>query len=159
MRRGKVEVSMFKLSVVLASRVPVTLEDFISFAYSNKKSSSPVTQQQQQQQQQISQRHTPPLPDPGSSNLPRLASGGAHPGDCAQAASPAEAWPSLQPGAVQGAGTAVGSKPELLTNGSRSSSNNSLNNRTNTPPAANGGCSKTVGNGRHRSTSENNVHK
>ncbi|XP_070200178.1 CCR4-NOT transcription complex subunit 4-like isoform X2 [Littorina saxatilis] len=116
---------------------------------SNKKSSSPVAQQQQ-----ISEQPSPPLPDSGhtgSNKPPRLQASNQHSGDHLKAASTSEAWPSLQPGAGQGAG----SKPELLTNGSRSSSTNSLN-RTNTPPAANGACSKTVGNGRHRSTSENN---
>lgn len=131
------------------SKVAVTLYDYISLICSNKKSSSPVAQQQQ-----ISEQPSPPLPDSGhtgSNKPPRLQASNQHSGDHLKAASTSEAWPSLQPGAGQGAG----SKPELLTNGSRSSSTNSLN-RTNTPPAANGACSKTVGNGRHRSTSENN---
>ena len=148
---------------MFASRVPITLADYFFSVPSSKKSSSPVAQQQQQQQQQQTpQQHTPPLPDPGlasANKTPRLTATGPHTGDSAQAASTPDAWPSLQPGAGQGASTAVGSKPETLTNGSHSSSNNSLNTRTNTPPAANGGCSKTVGNGRHRSASENNPQK
>lgn len=121
---------------------------------SRKKSGSPSAQQQQ-----INQQHSPPIVDPGvpSSNKPqRLAAPPGHQslphgGD---PSSSCEAWPSLQPGADGGA---VGSKLERLTNGSRSSSTNSLN-RTNTPPAGSGSTasSKAVGNGRHRSTSENN---
>ena len=67
-----------------------------------------------------------------------------------------DAWPSLQPGQ---AGSYVPPKSDsiALTNGSRSSSSNSLN-RTNTPPNpsnTNSSCNKTVGNGRVRSASEN----
>ncbi|XP_076472160.1 CCR4-NOT transcription complex subunit 4-like isoform X2 [Babylonia areolata] len=117
---------------------------------SNKKSSLSATQQQQPMPQ-----HSPPLTDTGPTNSnkpPRLMALGSHSEPFQSGAS--EAWPSLQPDSGQNGSSAVGPKSELLTNGSRSSSSNSLN-RTNTPPIASTVSSKAVGNGRHRSTSEN----
>lgn len=120
----------------------------------NKKMNTLTQAQQHTHQQADVSQHSPPLP--GSNKQSRFSGTGSHTADTSQGSAQAsDAWPSLQP--CQGAGGSMaGSKTELLSNGSRSSSNNSLN-RTNTPPAttANGSVNKAVGNERVRSFSEN----